>query len=191
VYYELGQYNRAIADFDEAIWLRNTSHPTDNKQLSHENICDVAAIHNNKTSVYRALGELVKALHEVETAVAIGMSYGCDDEQRSIYYGNMGAVYNDLGNPGLAHEELSRALNLNSQNHEAYNNRGITYNAMEAWYFSKTRYEKAIEDFDKAIELNSQYAYAYRARGLVYELMGDIQAETDLTKAKELGYESE
>ncbi len=68
------------------------------------------------------------------------------------------------------------------------------------------QYERAIQDYDEAIRLIPQmeafwkflrtgfleasYALAYYLRGLVYEELGkSTEAELDIAKAKELGYD--
>jgi len=49
---------------------------------------------------------------------------------------------------------------------------------------------KIIQDYDEAILLNPQNALAFHIRGLTYETLGmSKEAEVDLAKAKELGYD--
>ena len=51
-------------------------------------------------------------------------------------------------------------------------------------------YGQAIQNYGDAIRLEPQAGEGYHYRGLAYEEMGKIkEAEWDLAKAKELGYE--
>ena len=54
----------------------------------------------------------------------------------------------------------------------------------------KERILKIIQDYDEAILLNPQNALAFHLRGLMLEGLGmSKEAEVDLAKAKELGYD--
>ena len=57
-------------------------------------------------------------------------------------------------------------------------------------YAEQGDYENAIEEYDEAIRLDPQLALAYHVRGLAYQRLGkSTEAELDIAKAKELGYE--
>ena len=52
------------------------------------------------------------------------------------------------------------------------------------------QYQRAIQDYDEAIRLDPQNAIAYYNRGFTYNNLGQSkEAERDIAKAKELGYE--
>jgi tetratricopeptide (TPR) repeat protein len=60
--------------------------------------------------------------------------------------------------------------------------RGFSYNNLG-------QYERAIQDYDDTFRLDPQYAQAYYARGYAYQGLGkSTEAERDIAKAKELGY---
>ena len=57
-------------------------------------------------------------------------------------------------------------------------------------YKALGQHERAIQDYDEAIILDPEYAKVYYLRGLSYNMLGKSEeAEQNLQKAKELGYE--
>jgi tetratricopeptide (TPR) repeat protein len=70
----------------------------------------------------------------------------------------------------------TKAIRLNLQDAWAYLERGSAYNQLG--------------QNEQAIRLDPQFAFAYYNRGVVYgELGKTIEAERDIAKAKELGYD--
>ena len=68
--------------------------------------------------------------------------------------------------------------------------KAITYSNRGLASYNLGQYERAIQDYDQAIRLDPQNALAYYGRGLVYkELDKSTEAELDIAKAKELGYD--
>ena len=75
------------------------------------------------------------------------------------------------------------AIRIDPQNAGTYYNRGFTY-------YDLGQYERAIQDFGDAIRIDPLDAQAYYNRGLTYQRLGkSTEAELDIAKAKELGYD--
>ena len=72
----------------------------------------------------------------------------------------------------------------------AYTGRGAAYGLLGQYERAIQDYDQAIQNLDEAIRLGPQDALAYYSRGLVYEELGkSTEAELDIAKAKELGFD--
>ena len=193
-YYQKGDFDAAIAGFDEAIALN----PAD------------AEAYYNRGAAYAEKGEIDRAIADFDEAIALNPA------DAEAYY-NRGAAYAEKGeidraiadfdeaialNPadaeayylrGFVHseeddfdaaiEDFSKVIALNPADAEAYYNRG-------AAYVAKDDFDAAIEDFSKVIALNPADAEAYYNRGLVYSEEGDFDRKIqDYKKAIELSPE--
>ncbi len=197
LFYDIGNYEAAIGEFDRAI----ASAP------------DMGEAYNDRGLAYFAIGENDKALADFDKAIELMPNSGGP-------YSNRGAVYLSLGNYDQAIADLDNAIELSPDLAKAYHNRGLVYLSMgEA--------DTAIPDFDKAIELTPEMLFTmqattesrmptgespfgnggfkslsdtqtyadlpktYASRALAYLQKGDYErANADMEKAKALGLDS-
>jgi tetratricopeptide (TPR) repeat protein len=133
LFYDIGNYEAAIGEFDRAI----ASAP------------DMGEAYNNRGLAYFAIGETNNALADFDKAIELMPNSGGT-------YSNRGAVYLSLGNYDQAIADLDKAIELSPDLAKAYHNRGLVYLSMgEA--------DKAILDFDKAIELTPETSFIRQA----------------------------
>ncbi len=156
-YLLLGDHERAIEDYDQAIALKP----------------ELAEAYNNRGGAYYYLGDYERAIANFDQAIALQPDY-------AEAYSNRGATYNGLDDHKRAIADCDKAIELKPDYAEAYNNRGNAYANLGD-------YERAITDYNKAIELQPDYAKAYNGRGSAYYHQGDYeQALADYDKAIEL-----
>lgn len=144
-YADLGNYQRAIKDFDRAIELD----PEDAKTYC------------NRGLAYASLGNHRRAIEDYNKGIEV-------DSQYAQTYLNRGALYGQLGNYQKAIKDFGTAIELDPQFAQAYSNRGLAYQRLG-------RYQPAIEDFDKAIGLEPQNVKAYVRRGHTYAAKGEYE----------------
>ena len=157
-YYDLGQNERAIQDYNKAIQL-------------NPNYADA---YNNRGIAYRHLGQYERAIQDYNKAIQLNPNY-------AEAYNNRGVAYMDgLKQYERAIQDYNKAIQLNPNYTEAYYNRGTAYAKLG-------QYMIAIQEFDKAIQLNPNYAHAYNNRGAVYDELKQYElAISDYNKAIEL-----
>ena len=156
-YYYKGEYDRAIADLDQAIAL----HP------------DLAMAYSNRGIAYAHKGEYDQAIEDFDQAIELQPDY-------AQAYNNRGNAYAHKGEYDRAIEDYDQAIALQPDYAEAYNNRGNAY-------AHKGEYDRAIEDYDQAIELQPDYAKAYNNRGIAYAHKGEYdKAIKDFRKVVEV-----
>ena len=195
LFYDMGNYEAAIGEFDTAL----ASAP------------DMGEAYNNRGLAYFAIGETNNALADFDKAIELMPNTGGT-------YSNRGAVYLSLGNYDQAIADLNKAIELSPDLAKAYHNRGLVY-------LSMAEADKAILDFDKAIDLTPETPFTSRAttesrmptgespfgngalngmldeqtyadlpktyasRAMAYLQKGDYErANADLEKAEELGF---
>jgi tetratricopeptide (TPR) repeat protein len=193
-YYDEGNYQEAIRQFDMAI----ASAP------------DMSEAYNDRGLAYFAIGENDKALADFDKAIELTPNSG-------VSYSNRGAVYFSLGNDGQAIADLDKAIELSPGLAKAYHNRGLVY-------LSRGEADQAVLDFDQAIEFTPEFLFAaqatmesriptresllgagawttlmdrqtyadlpktYAGRAIAYLQKGDYErAQADMEKAKALG----
>jgi tetratricopeptide (TPR) repeat protein len=142
-YNRKGDYDRAIADIDQAIQL-------DPK---------CANAYSNRGNAYNGKGDYDRAIADYDQAIPL-------DPKPAKLYGNRGYAYNRKGDYDRAIADLDQAIQLDPKYAGAYNNRGYAYNR-------KGDYDRAIADLDQAIQLDPKYASAYNNRGDNYSGKGD------------------
>ncbi|MGH6854589.1 MAG: tetratricopeptide repeat protein [Aestuariivirga sp.] len=153
-YYDKGEYDRAIADFDKAIALNPK----------------YAKPYNNRGFAYYDKGEYGRAIADFDKAIALNLKYA------KPYY-NRGLAYYDKGEYARAIADYDKAIALNPKYAKPYYNRGLAY-------YDKGEYDRAIADYDRAIALNPKYAKAYNNRGIAYSSKGEYdRAIADYDKA--------
>lgn len=148
-YYNLGQYQKAIDDYNRVIKLGG----------------DDSATYNNRAAAYSKLGMYQLAIDDCNRALKIS-----PDEPNT--YNTRGTIYSDMGRHQLAIDDFSTALKLDPDNHMAYYNRGLDYENLG-------QYQKAIDDYTRSININPNYYVAYNNRGILFKELGQYQKAID------------
>ncbi|MBL7936666.1 MAG: tetratricopeptide repeat protein [Bacteroidia bacterium] len=177
LYYLVKQYENAFAKINQALKI-------------NENL---AKAYYLKGSIYKEIGDTVKAISSLETAI----------EQDNKNYGaflDLGLIYASRKNP-LAFEYYDNAINLSSSNTDALYAKAKLFQDLNQIKDAVTLYnqilkqdashvfslynlgaieyginknpKKAIEYFTNAISVNPKYAEAYFARGACYQEIND------------------
>ena len=176
-YYNEGDYDRAIADFDQAIQLQpDDAAAYNNRGLAYAHKGDydraiadydqaiqlqpdLAEAYSNRGNAYADKGDYDRAIADYDQAIQLQPDY-------TTAYNNRGITYADKGDTGRAIADFDQAIQLQPDYALAYNNRGATY-------AHKGDHDCAIADYDQAIQLRPDYALAYNNRGLAYADKGD------------------
>jgi len=164
-------YDRAIADFDEAIRL-------DPK-------FGLALV--NRGWAYERKGDYTRAIADYDEAIHL-------DPNNSLAYNNHGWIHHLKGEYDEAIADYGEAIRTDPKDATAYINRCDAYNRKneadrairdcEAAIRQKGQYDLALRDYDKAIRLEPRLGWARVHRGLVYEKNGDNDsARADFTTA--------
>jgi Flp pilus assembly protein TadD len=152
-YRKNGDFDKAIADFNEAIRLNPKS----------------AQGHVNRGSAYGEQGELDKAIAEYSEATQL-------NPKNAEAYINRGITYSMKGDLDKAIADCNEAIRISPNNSHAYYGRGFAYR-------EKGDFDKAVADFTDAIRLDPKNTQVYCIRGAVYEKKGDFdKAITDFTE---------
>jgi lipoprotein NlpI len=114
----------------------------------------VPLAYNQRGMAFYHMGELDKAIHDYDRAIALNPSY-------VEFYNNRGMAFYDMGELDKAIHDYDRVIALNPSYTEAYNNRGVTFDKMG-------QFDKAIHDYDRAIALNPSFYKALINRGIAY-----------------------
>ena len=190
-YQKMGEYKKAITDFNKAIKLDGSD----------------AGNFGQRGMVYQKMGEYKKAIKDFNKAIKLDGSDAWDFGQRGMAYkktgqyrkaiadfskaedldglasggfAQRGVCFGMLKNYEKAIADFSKAIELDDSDAWNFGQRGLTYQ-------KKDEYKKAIKDFSKAIELNDSYEWSYGQRGLTYQIMGEYEkAIADFSKAIEL-----
>jgi tetratricopeptide (TPR) repeat protein len=149
-YYELKDYQQAIAECTKAIQLDpNYFHAYRNRGLAYHNLKDYQ-----------------KAIDDYTKAIQLDPNY------TDVYY-RRGIAYYELKDYQQAMAEYTKVIQLDPNYTDAYNNRGFTY-------YKLKDYPKAIAEYNKVIQLNPDYAYAYNNLGIIYYEYGNIDQAIQL-----------
>ena len=190
-----GQYDKAIASYDEALqateiadfikasiysdrgvarWRLNQTKEAiedfnQSIQLSPEN----AAVYNNRGNALMDLGHPDEALKDFDRAIGLSPDYGAA-------YNNRGNAHVALGQYPLAFHDFRKAVELMPRSAIPLNGRGKAHAALK-------RYHAAIRDLTRAISINAKYVPAYEHRGEAYFALGMYrEAVADATQAMTL-----
>ncbi len=139
IWYEKGEYDIAIGDYNEAIRL-NPRHKW---------------AYNNRGIAWEHKKEYDKAISDYDEAIRL-------DPKLSAPYNGRGDAWRSKGEYDKAISDYDEAIRLDPKDALAYNNRGT------AWYLKKD-YDKAISDYDEAIRLDPQYAAPWNNRGNAWQ----------------------
>ena len=139
-----GDFDRAIADFDQAIRLQ----------------ADSALAYHQRGNAWSGKGELDRALVDYEAAIRL-------DPNNPALFRDRGILRRRYGDLDGALVDFDHAIRLGFSDASAYNERGL------AWH-EKKRYERAIADFNQALKINPSLASALVNRGIAWRSKGDF-----------------
>jgi lipoprotein NlpI len=142
--YAKADYDRAVADYNEAI----TFDPK------------YAIAYNSRGNAYYAKADYDRAIADHTEAIRL-------DQKYAIAYNSRGNAYYANADYDRAIADYSEVIGLDPKYAVAYNSRGNAYHA-------KGAYDRAIADYDEAVELDPKYAMAYNGRGNTYKDKGDL-----------------
>jgi len=154
VWYERGDFDKAIADFDKAIELKN----------------DNARIFVNRGVSWHNKGDYAKAIADYNKALELEKDF-------AYAYGGRGYTHFFLKEYDKAIDDFNKAIEINSGEKSYYFNRGAS------WH-NKGEYAKAIADYDMSLNLEPDYAIALNNRGKALYALADFEkAIKDFQKA--------
>jgi tetratricopeptide (TPR) repeat protein len=181
-------YDRAIADFDEAIRLDpKFALALVNRGWAYERKGDYARaiadyeeairLDPNYSLAYNNHGWIHHLKGEYDEAIAdYGEAIRTDPKDATAYINRCDA-YNRKNEPDRAIQDCEAAIRLDRNAASAYARRGDAF-------YQKGQYDLALRDYDKAIRLEPRLGWARVHRGLVYAKNGDNdRARTDFTTA--------
>jgi tetratricopeptide (TPR) repeat protein len=146
---EIRDYERALADYNEAIRLEpRSAHP-----------------HNGRGNVYRAKGDNDRAILDYSEAIRLDPKYGSP-------YNGRGNAYLDREDYDRAIADYNQAIRLDPANPYPYNGRGNAHRA-------KGDLDWAIADFTESARLDPHYARPYHGRGIAQRARGDLARAID------------
>ena len=186
-----GDFDRPIADFDQAIRLEPGKAPAyshrgnawaskgdrDRTLADYEAAIHIdpgnAALLRDRGILWRQLGDLDRALVDFDHAIRLGFS-------DAGAYNERGLVWHVKGRHERAIADFNQALKIDPKFVGAFINRGIALR-------SKGELDRAIADFGQAIGIDPTMPAAYYNRGLARSEKQDFDlATTDFAKAREL-----
>jgi tetratricopeptide (TPR) repeat protein len=141
---EMGDYDRAIADFDAAIRLDPAS----------------AAAFNNRGGAWYAKGDQDRAIADFDKAIQL-------DPACAFAYHNRGEVWRDKGDFNRAIADYGKAIELDRAYTAAYTDRALAYEHIG----DLTR---AREDFRAALGMSAKYSDGERAQATAQERLAAL-----------------
>ena len=170
----LGDYDKAITDFDAAIRLNP----------------ETAINYLDRGLAKETLGEMDAAKADFEKAARI------DGDLAENYY-KEGRGKNDGHAYEAAMASFDKAIRLNPEYASVYSNRALSQNALGRRELRRENPEKAkhhlhgaIADCTEAIRLNPKYTAAYNNRGLAKYRLGQSEADCGNSEAAERHYQA-
>ncbi|HSS84290.1 MAG TPA: caspase family protein, partial [Reyranella sp.] len=155
-YYDKGEYDIAIADFNDALRMGSTS----------------GIIYHNRGNAWRGKGEYAKAIADYDMSIK-------DDPKSAFSYQNRGASKQALGDLDGALADINEAIRVDPALAQPRTHRAVIWRA-------KGDFDRAIADVTEAIRLakakvpvnimtppGSVLISAYTERGFAYEAKGD------------------
>ncbi len=127
-YQRKGQWDRAIADYSEAIWLNP----------------DDAQVFSNRGNAYYYKGQLDRAINDYDDAIRL-------NPYLAVAFSNRGNVYRKNGRFGRAIADYNEAIRLNPDNAQVFADRGLAYE-------KKGDQRQAMRDFKKAYALGFRHS---------------------------------
>jgi tetratricopeptide (TPR) repeat protein len=151
-YFQKGDYDRAIANFSDAIRLS-----------LYYSTNPIAYL--NRGLAYSSKGDYTGALVDYNQAIRL-------DPKNPVVFFSRGTVYGKKGDLDDAIVDFNQAIQLNPNYAPAFVNRGAAYN-------NKSDYDRGIADFTEAIRLDSKNAFAFHNRAFAYINKGDNDRAID------------
>ena len=177
VYYDQGNYLKALEYYEKALAIRERVLGTDHPYT--------AATYNNMALVYDAQGNYEKALEYYEKALAIREKVlGKEHPDTAITYNNVAGVYDAQGNYDKALEYFEKALVIKEKVlGKAHPGTATTYNNMASVYNNQGNYDKALKYYEKALLiveklLGKEHPYTattYNNMAGVYDAQGNYE----------------
>jgi len=161
-----GEYEKAIADFTEAIRLNpnmGAAYELRARAL-RASISKVIGVRDNFTGIDTISTEGRASLNKMEIFDQVIMDYSQAirlEPNNNKLYNERGTTYSDMGDIDWAIADFNQAIKMAPNDYDSYNNRGSVY-------VIKRDYNSAIEDFNHAIKINPNSVDIYRNRGLAY-----------------------
>jgi tetratricopeptide (TPR) repeat protein len=173
-YFNKGDSDRAISDFDQLIRLLEQHAHCD---LKSGPACDpwadanhIAAAYGGRGAAYSQKGDDERAISDLDQAIRL-------DPKSAKAYIDRAYSYNLKRDYDRAIADFDQGIRLDPNVAVAYNNRGNSY-------AGKGDYERAISDYDEAIRLDPKYTQAYNNRGNTYSEKRDYdRAIADYSEA--------
>ncbi len=144
-----GEYDRAIADYDQAIAL--------NPKLVEP--------YNNRGNAYNAKGEYDRAIADFDQAIALNSRF-------ALAYRNRCSAYSGKGEFDRAIADCDRAIRLDPKSDVAYNVQAWTL-------FKAGKLQEARLNADKATALNPKSVDAFDTRGHILLAFNEAKAALD------------
>ena len=126
-YKRKGQWDRAIADYSEAIRLKS----------------DDAQVFNNRGNAFYYNGQLNRAIKDYDDAIRL-------QPDLAVAFSNRGNVYRKQGRFDRAITEYDKAIHLEPNDAQVFANRGLAYE-------KKGKRRRAMRDFKKAYDLGFRH----------------------------------
>jgi tetratricopeptide (TPR) repeat protein len=142
-YADLGQYQRAIEDYNEVIRLKP----------------DYAEAYYNRGCVYAELRQYQRTIENCNQSIRLKPDY-------VEAYFNRGSAYAELGQYRNAINDFDKIISMQKDYFPVYVNRGYAYAKL-------SQYQSAIENYNESIRLQPDYVPAYNKRADVYFNQGD------------------
>jgi len=156
-----GKYDKAIADFTQAIRLKP----------------DFAFAYNNRGIAHSDQGDHAKAIADLTEAIRLKPDF-------AAAYNERGIALADKGDYDRAISDYTEAIRLEPDDAAAYSNRAWAF-------FRKNSPQKGLADIRKALRLNSNDKYALDTAGHILLALGRIDgAIAAFEKLENLGYHS-
>lgn len=190
-YLSKGDYDRALADFNQAIQLQPDSATfyimrgeiyakQDDFDQAITNFDQAIKLQPNLVDAYYNRGRSYREKGDYDRAIAdYDQAIKLKPKDAGIYNGR-GWTYAQAGNFDQAIADLNQAIKLNPNEASFYDSRGFAY-------AGKREYDRAIADYNRALKLKPDADYAYYHRGTVYRALGDrLKAIADFKRTLEL-----
>jgi tetratricopeptide (TPR) repeat protein len=154
-YQERGQNQRAIQDFNKAIYYKP----------------NYADAYSNRGNAYSGLGQYQRAMDDFNKAIRL------NPHSAKAYYNRGAFTFNKLGQYQPAIEDFNEAIRLKPDLLSAYEGQGAAYSKIG-------QYQRALDYLNEAIRLKPNKAFAYGLRGAAYLKQGNKeQSCRDVRKA--------
>jgi len=143
-YYERGEYDEAVAEFQAAIELEP----------------DDAGTHRNLGTAYLEQGKYEEAAAAYEKAIELDPDFG-------EAYGDLAGAYVNLGRLSEAIAAGEKAIELAPDYAMAYNNLGFAY-------YTQGMLDEAIAEYQEAIRINPDFDKAHDNLGVAYMMQDQL-----------------